>query len=160
MRRRCKSSLEMMIGIILEDYEVFAMRIGRWCVGFPHFDSSFWSFEIRDRDWASVWTAFSFKFRSKTNTCFLPPKRNLAILITETPLALRTGLINISLKVSDDITNLTTFFGRKTQDFWPKVVTLIPIRIRYTIEWLYSVVLLCISNTLCPKTSIIWVITQ
>jgi len=32
--------------IIPEDYEVFAMRIGRWCVGFPQFELTFLSFEI------------------------------------------------------------------------------------------------------------------
>jgi len=68
------------------------------------------------------------------NTCVLPPKQNLAILMGETPLALKTALVNIYLKISDDITNLTTFFGGKTQDFSPKVVTLILIRIGYTTE--------------------------
>jgi len=50
MQRKCNLSLEMIVGDIIEDYEVFAMRIGRWCVGLPHFDLSFWSSEIRDRD--------------------------------------------------------------------------------------------------------------
>jgi len=120
MRWRCNLSLEMMVGNILKDYEVFVVRIGRWCGGFPQFDLSFWSFEIRDRDWDSVWTGFWFEFRSKTQYMCFTPQAESCKLIRETPLALKTGLINISLKISDDITNLTTFFGGKNSRFLAK----------------------------------------
>jgi len=62
--------------------------------------------------------------------CFTP-KQILAILITETSSALKTGVVNISLT---DFTNLTNSFWEKILDFSPKVVTLMPIRIKYTIE--------------------------
>jgi len=65
--------------------------------------------------------------------CFTPQAESCN-LIRETPLALKTGLINISLKVSDDITNLRTCLGGKTHDFLPKAVTLMSSRIKYIIE--------------------------